>query len=322
MGWRSVAVGLNLICGIGAAIAATPEFRPLKLKSFDRDGTACRAISAGSTVQANHVTIRMTIDANGEAGKLDASDEQPLWQRQLAECALEGAMFEPEMRDGKAIATKAQLDVYFEPIVGGLPDEVRVDDVRDLATAPRMRANSSSVFSRCLGRNAPADVAWRFVITAVVGKDGRIKTTKSPPNAPPWMLETLRCVEKDLKLLPGTHDGEAVEAEVSLPVHLVQDASGFEFEPAKPPKDRELIEAAYRACYPPDQLAAGSVLFNFDVTIKGEVSRARIVQGSGDPVLDKAATCILPRLQFEPSKRNGKPIQSNISWELPVRPPR
>lgn len=321
MAWPEVAAGILAILGIGGVAAArAPEFRAVTMRLPAGDFADCRAAADLLPDQTSNVTLHVSLDAAGGVEEIDFPEEATAWQRVLGRCAVKSLGFDPEVRDGQASSTRAQLDVNFAAVTDGAPGQARVVSVDDLATPPRLPRNSSSVFGRCLTFSSPGREGWLYVAEVTIGADGGIKATKLPGDAPSWMVETTRCVAAELRLYPGTHDGEPVESVATIPFHLRHDDVGI--ESAEPPTDREAIEAAYRACYPPDQLAMGTVLFNFDVTVDGDVSGARIVRSSGDIVLDQAAACILPRLRFEPSRRDGKPIRSNISWELPVRPPR
>jgi TonB family protein len=321
MAWRSVAAGLLGILGSVAA-APAPEFRALKLKQPSGDFSVCRAAADLLPDKPSKVTLHLSLDAKGRVETIEFPEDASAWQRVLGRCAANELSFDPELRDGRESSTRAQLNVNFAATTDGAPGEARVASVNELATPPRLPRNSPELFERCLWRNPPDGRNWRYTIEATVGADGSITGTKLPADAPAWAVETTRCVAADMRLYPGTHDGEPVDSKVRIPFHYTHDTGGLGFESPKPPTDREVIEAAYRACYPPDQLAMGSVLFNFDVTVDGEVRRAKIVRSSGDIMLDQAAACILPRLHFEPSRRDGKPIPSNISWELPVRPAR
>ncbi len=85
---------------------------------------------------------------------------------------------------------------------------------------------------------------------------------------------------------------------------------------------REEVEGAYRACYPPDTLAMTSAFYTFDIATNGKLKNPKVIKSSGNPRLDEVGKCILDLLEFKPMMRNGQPIRSQATWELPLRPPR
>jgi TonB family protein len=322
MGWRSRAVACLAVFVAWAATATGQKFRPRSLHSPPGDFSACRVVGSADFGSPKEVNASISLDESGKVETIKVPERSPAWLVELADCVAKRLEFDPEVRAGKVAKSQGQLQLIVERLPAGLANEFGVARIGDFITPPRFRSGTGDAVSRCIPRDAPSDRVSRFVITATVAADGNITATGLPVGAQRWMEDTAQCFAKTLNLLPGTRNGEPVEAKVSIPLVLNNDGSSGALTPARPPSDREQVESAYRACYPQDQLATGSVFFNFDVTVDGEVSRAKIVRGSGDPVLDKAAECILPRLRFEPSKHGDKAVQSNITWELPVRPPR
>ena len=61
----------------------------------------------------------------------------------------------------------------------------------------------------------------------------------------------------------------------------------------------------------------GVVVLRLDVASTGEVLQTSILQSSGEPVLDQAATEALSRWRLTPARENGKPVAATIT--VPIR---
>ena len=89
---------------------------------------------------------------------------------------------------------------------------------------------------------------------------------------------------------------------------------------APAPIDRQVALATRPTpIYPIQALRAreqGTVLVLAQVDVDGHVSDARIVQGSGSRILDRAAPTEVRRWKFEPALHDGQPIVANV--EVPV----
>lgn len=322
MRWRSPQFLVIAFLGAGICNANAEEFRPPRLISQPGNYAACRTIGSPDFGETRDVKMDFSIDSHGVADKPGLPKDSPEWLESLAACAMAWTRFEPEIWDGEAIRTPAVMKLALARLQGTGSDEFAVVGVSDLVTPPRFNPKTRSQALHCVPGSASVDRNSRTVFRLTVAADGRIAKVEPPIGAELWMEELGRCLIEKARLIPGSRDGIAAESQVALPIALFSGSKSEDLESARPPTDPAQFEAALRACYPPDQAAMGSVHFKFDVNADGSVSDARLIQSSGDALLDKAGACILPRLRFEPTKRDGKPVKSNITWELPVRPPR
>lgn len=301
--------------------ADVPGYTPLRLAEPVTDVSSCEVTPEDGAAMTGAVNLSLKIDERGRIGESSLPDGSPAWQRVLADCVLGKIRLSPEIRDFKPAAASATLRIAFEPVGEGESRLQRLTSLGPLLTPARHRASGSEM-SRCIRSNLPAGGVDRVILTLTVAPDGSIRDVEVPAGADGWPARTAECLKRKVSLFPGSRNGVAVESQVRLPVMLYSDYKYPDLQAPEPPSDPDLIEAAYRACYPSDQLAMGSVHFTLDVNADGSVSNAKIVRSSGDPVLDEAASCILPRLKFKPMMRGKKPVKSSIAWELPVRPPR
>lgn len=321
MAWRR-SLAFVAVLGAWAAAVGAQDFRPLKMRLHTVDFTHCRTVASGDSGSPLDVTVSLKIGTDGAVQEFELPKGSPAWLGDLASCAVKGLEFEPEIRHDDAVSTSAQVQLTTTSAQGSQSKEFAVATIGMLITPPRFSGNPSRVLERCLPLDTPWDRMSKSVLTVTVAPDGNIESIEPLVGAPAWLERTANCLQENFKFYPGTRDGVAVTAQAKLPITLRPDDSSSEFQTPKPPSDPQQIEVAYRDCYPADQAAMGSVFFSFDVNIDGSVSNARMVRGSGDPLLDRAGACILPRLRFEPARRGKMPIKSNVTWELPVRPPR
>jgi TonB family protein len=65
--------------------------------------------------------------------------------------------------------------------------------------------------------------------------------------------------------------------------------------------------------------AEGTVLLRLSVGPDGAVASAEVVQGSGFPVLDRAARESALRCRFDPALEGGRPVAGAAPWRVTYR---
>lgn len=304
------------------ADASSEDFVPARISGGMDDALTCQASTEARDELPRQFFSTFTITRKGTAEKRTLPDNTPPSVEALTNCVLDRLTFKPEVSQFAKAGVRATIRLDVEVIDAGDTRRIGVREVGPLITPPRHRVSPSDALERCVSAHYPKSGASRFVIKMTISADGTVIAMEPPAGAPAWVTEVADCMKPDLLLLPGTRDGAAVESQASMPVVLhAEDRLGNLSYP-KPPSDSQHIEDAYSACYPPDQAAMATVTFSFDVETDGSTSGAKIVRGSGDDILDKAAACILARLRFSPMTRDGRAVKANITWDLPVRPPR
>jgi protein TonB len=76
------------------------------------------------------------------------------------------------------------------------------------------------------------------------------------------------------------------------------------------------ISAAINACYPSASRRLseeGRVVATITVGADGKAGAVTVTQSSGFPRLDAAIECVVRRLPFEPGKRDGQPVDAQVS---------
>jgi protein TonB len=76
------------------------------------------------------------------------------------------------------------------------------------------------------------------------------------------------------------------------------------------------ISAAINACYPSASRRLseeGRVVATITVGADGKAGAVNVTQSSGFPRLDAAIECVVRRLPFEPGKRDGQPVDAQVS---------
>jgi TonB family protein len=314
---------LGLIGPPALALADLPGFSPLRLANPTVDVSACQADSGQDGAAARDVSVFLRVTAKGEVDDVSLPQDTPDWLSGIAKCVAARMEFVPEIRDSEPALAHAKLIVSVKSLQAGELRTFGAFRFGPLTTQPRFRSPSLNDVERCISGGLPMEGVSLVALIATVDSAGRVRGIEAPAGAPKWAERLADCMEKRKPgFFPGSRDGVPIESEARIPISLLSSSHYRDTDRPQPPTDPTLIEAAYRACYPPDQAAMGSVLFNFDVNADGSVSNAKIMRGSGDPLLDNAAACILPRLTFIPMTHGKKRVKANVSWELPVRPPR
>lgn len=304
------------------AYAGPESFVPARISGGMDEALTCQTKTESRDDVPREFVATFTITRKGEAEKRTLPDNTPPSVKELADCVLDRLTFKPEVSQFAKSGVRATIRLDVEVVDANDTLRLGVKGVGPLITRPRHLASATRALERCVNNRYPKSGIVRFIIKATISADGDIIAMEPLAGAPAWVYEVADCLKPDLEFLPGTRDGATVESQANLPIALhAQDSSGNLSYP-EPPSDSQHIEDAYRACYPPEQAAMSTVVYNFDVETDGSTSGAKIVRGSGDEILDQAASCILARLRFSPMLRDGRAVKANITWELPVRPPR
>jgi len=227
-----------------------------------------------------------------------------------AQCVAATMRYEPATLDGEPVAGKVSLDVGF-PSPPTPSQEVR-RAIEYCQPAIDHLATLSGAYEGQL------DLLVR------VGKDGRVVETVLPEGVLPWMQEAAKCLAERLSFFPARLKMVAVESWTVVPIDFNLTSNPHERVRLDAPtvrSDDAQIIAAYRKCYPPDRDDEQVINYRITVTNGGRVRKAEVVRSSGDEVLDQAGHCILRNLIFVPARRNGKNVESTLTWPILVRPP-
>lgn len=303
-----------------AADSVVPRFAPPRITLHPDDFHECTVQVGPEAAAGDTLVVRLKLNEDGSLKDFSLPDESPPWMHGLAKCGLAKLRFAPGTRDGAAVESGGSVTftIRTQAAMGG--STVVIEQAGRLATFPRLVRMPESTWD-CFPREfARRGNVARFVVSLTILPDGQVTNVTIPVGGESWQEETAHCVLGRIAFIPGTLDGVPVAAEASLPI-VYSVESGAVFKPELRSSDDQ-IEAAYRACYPPDLVATTSAFYRFDIAPNGKVANPNVYKGTGDPRLDEAGVCILNRLEFTPLKQNGRAIRSSVTWELPMRPPR
>jgi outer membrane biosynthesis protein TonB len=304
---------------VGSDIAGV-EFTPPQIVQPIENFSDCHAaamLRAGTDAQ---ISVTLTIAADGKLKNFSLREGSPNWMKDLVTCAVRKFQFLPATSHGVEVEWKAFLPIYFGAIPATESTGTTVESAGPLLTAPWKIPNSQDTTNCFPADTVKRGLISRIVISVTIMPDGSVGEVKPPEGSEPWMDASAHCVLERTKFYPGTRGGIPVQAQSWMPL-VFKDTEGKVTSPELRSTGGEL-EAAYRACYPSDQLSMTSIVFSFLVAKNGHVNDPKVVKGSGDPRLDEAGACILKMLEFTPLMQNGRPMKSKVTWELPIRPPR
>jgi periplasmic protein TonB len=129
-----------------------------------------------------------------------------------------------------------------------------------------------------------------------------------PPVVPPPLIE-LPAFEGPSNAI-SAQVKETPRAQPQTPARQVQ------ITPARFKSRSDRISAAIAACYPSASRRLseeGRVVATVTVAADGKAGAVSVTQSSGFPRLDAAIECVVRRLPFEPGKRDGQPVDSQVS---------
>ena len=297
-----------VICTAHAQNVSSQPPRPLGNLSNATDN--CYALHSRSGVVTGEVEVTVMIDAEGRVtgASSPAGTEERL--AAAAQCVAITMRYEPATLDGEPVAGKVSLDIGF-PSPPSLRQEVR-RTIEYCQPAIDPLATLSGAYEGEL------DLVVR------VGRDGRVVETILPEGILPWMEKAARCVADRLAFFPARLRLVAVESWTVVPVDFNLSRKQHEQvrldAPTVRSNDAQII-AAYRNCYPRGRSDEQLINYRIIVTEGGRVRKAETIRTSGDSALDQAGICILRGLVFVPARRNGKNVESTLTWPILVRPP-
>jgi len=120
-------------------------------------------------------------------------------------------------------------------------------------------------------------------------------------------------------------DGKPVAAQAIVPINFsLADEYGkaAHFDGPKLQSNPPEVEKAYRACYPEDTLAMQTAQYKLTIGTDGRARNIKLFTSGGDAQLDEAGICLIQKLQFNPTQRDGKAVKSTITLPLQMRPAR
>lgn len=304
-----------LLPSLAVFAEAMPMFGAPRLLHPPQRFDECR--SQPGVVLRDEMQISLVIAADGTVKEIKASDDEPGWVKKLADCAVARLRFAAGTRDDLPEESTASVTFKLRARSSGEAGVVEIDSMGPLVTPPRMHIvhDRKSCFPQHL-----AGGVGRFMVTLTVMPDGSVTNLTLPTGSEPWVKKTARCLLDRTRFSPGTVNGVPAQAQASVPV-VYKSREGGVTAPELRSSNQE-IEAAYRDCYPNDLVTIASAFYKFTISTNGRVSNPRLVKGTGDPRLDAAGLCIMPKLEFTPFMQDGRAIRSTVTWELPMRPPR
>lgn len=166
-------------------------------------------------------------------------------------------------------------------------------------------AARSKCYSDVLRRSG---VEFTGNVILLIEIDGKASVDEWPAGASAEFRKTVECVLPLMRIAPATQDGVPVASRVRLPFQLALADAPDERVVLQPPRavsgpeDRAKARAA---CVPAGLEPVSAPMLAIEVDTGGKVTRAQVVESSGDPRVDEAARCIARKTRFAPGTRNG-----------------
>lgn len=129
-----------------------------------------------------------------------------------------------------------------------------------------------------------------------------------PPTVPPPLIE--------LPTFEGPSTAITAKVQETPRQQPPTPARQVQITPARIRSRGDRISAAISACYPSASRRLseeGRVVATITVGADGKAGSVNVTQSSGFQRLDAAVECVVRRLPFEPGKRDGQPVDSQVS---------
>ncbi len=340
-----------LVCAIGALcpLAAVGEPADADLTAVLQAGcvvpTTAVTVPDGSTAaEPEMIAAASAIKRRDAEATAYARCVNDAAARMLSDAAL------PESRRGAVQATQRELvDAAVVPVEGiaaNFNRELRCFRSRGAAAAPCTAqaarppgstppkfAQGSRELGEIMSTCYPIEARrggneGRLSMDILVGEDGTASYTRLPDGAAGWQLKAADCVARKLRFEPARlADGTPYPSTVRVPISFTLSWEGEDVSPVQPASltsKQELIAQIHRACYPAELLASGTygeVLYKVDLSALGRITKLELLRSSGDARIDEAGRCIMSAYEFEPARRDGRPLVSTFPWTVKVLPP-
>jgi periplasmic protein TonB len=129
-----------------------------------------------------------------------------------------------------------------------------------------------------------------------------------PPTVPPPLIE--------LPAFEGPSSAITAKVQETPRQQPQTPARQVQITPPRFKSRSDRISAAIAACYPSASRRLseeGRVVATITVGADGKAGPVSVTQSSGFPRLDGAIECVVRRLPFEPGKRDGQPVEAQVS---------
>lgn len=208
----------------------------------------------------------------------------------------------PATRDGQSVATRLWIATLFNP--RSAPEKGADATPRLLAVAPAVTP------TKLAADGVPLLVRMRLALD----ETGAITDTAPVDTIPSGVLEAIHTSLKSWRFAPARKGGQAVAAELVVPV-LCESPTAAPEDNIAPPKAVSQEKPVYPFAMRRFGLR-GSVLLEFEVNTQGRVQNARIVS-SDNPAFDEPALKAVFAWKFEPATRNGQPV--TMRMRVPIQ---
>ena len=317
------AIGIAFAVMLHAAFAdqiSVSEFNPPRIVQRPDSFDGCIARSVGRLERDVEQSVELKIATDGTLLKFSLPEGSPEWMNELSGCVLRQIQFAPADEEHSRVERSAYLPIKFRVRRPEQGASIFIENVGPLLTPPRMKRRAGDPDSCFPYEIRKRRVVSRFLVSMTIQSDGSVTDVTLPVGGESWYEATALCLLDQMSFIPGTRDGVPAAAQSTLPI-VTKSEKGQVSRPQLR-STAEILEAAYRACYPPGLASRGSALYSFNVAANGRVTNPKLAKSSGDTRLDVIGACIMQKLEFSPLMQNGRAMRSTATWELPIRPPR
>ncbi len=170
-----------------------------------------------------------------------------------------------------------------------------------------------------------AYVLFPKTIVVRISAAGEIVGISYPPDTSSGNMRAMRCIVSIAKFSPAKLDGIAVAGSLPVSVSMPSNRTGMKVgPPAQSPvlvSRSESINAAFDQCIPGELREERDVRLVLTVGRSGRVEGVRTVISGGSDAIDRAASCIARKLNYEPGRYGGEKMRmEGVTLNLRIAP--
>lgn len=250
------------------------------------------------TTDIGYTIVHVVVDEDGEPLSTSYQGTTPVYTHAMAESL--PWWYTPGRRDGKAVLTKTQTAIIFNPASAA---------VKGTEATPRLLQADVVVDSRASG--AAGQVIWARVNVDEQGEVTRVTEVSAE------LADVLSAGVRSWRFAPARRGGEPVASEVRVPF-LVVSGKGMMANEVIPPKAIKQVDPVYPANLEYTRLQ-GNVEMKFMVEVDGRVTEA-YVSKSLNPAFDAPALDAMRKSTFKPGTHNGVPRRMSLMTSVTFTP--
>lgn len=274
------------------------------------------------------VVLNVMVDETGKPEKITVEKSVHPLLDQAAIDAAKKTRFMPSQKDGKNIQGNLVIPIQFMP-KSDKPESKKSEDSSPLGTEPPQIKGGFGELMKNLVYPEGAlkkGIEGTVLLNVDVSESGDPINIEIEKSAHPFLDMAAQEAVFKTKFIPGRKDGKPVAEKVTIPIKfkIPDNQKSGKYEENLPGDGHVEIEGGFqelykKIVYPASAIkdsVQGVVLVSAIISEKGEPTKITILKPV-HPDIDKVAYDAVLKSKFIPAKKNGKPVEAEIT--IPIK---